>query len=260
MAVKQFTQSVMFIHGLFTNYQCWDEWVKHFMAIGYLPIAQPWPGRDKTVAELRDNPDDALLARLTLEQVIAEHVNAIHLLPEPPILIGHSMGGLIVQILLNRGIGAAGVAIHSAPPQGVISTQWSFLRSNWPLINPFIPAERPYRMTFPEWQYAFTNGLPGDVQRASYDNSVRPESRRVARGALSGVARVDFSQPHAPLLLVAGGSDHIIPPSLNRSNYARYKASHSQTDIVEFPGRTHYVLQQQGWQEVADYVLSWLGQ
>ncbi len=260
MAVKQFTQSVLFIHGLFVNYQCWDDWVAHFMAKGYLPTAQPWPGRDKTIAELRRGRDDAFLGRLTLSEVIEAHVDVIHNMPEPPILIGHSLGGLIVQILLNRGLGAAGVAIDSAPPQGVFTTAWSFLRCNWPLINPTIAASEPYRMSLPEWQYAFTNGLPADIQRESYENSVAPESRRVARGTLSAAAKVDFGLPHAPLLFIAGGADHIIPPSLNRANYTRYRASSSQTDLIEFPGRTHYLLRQQGWQEIADSIIQWLGQ
>jgi pimeloyl-ACP methyl ester carboxylesterase len=165
LAVRQLTQSVLFIHGLFVNYQCWDEWVARFTAKGYLPIAQAWPGRDKTVAELRSNRDDAFLGRLTLSEIIEAHVKVIRSLPEPPILIGHSLGGLIVQVLLNRGMGAAGIAIDSAPPQGVFTTAWSFLRCNWPLINPTIPASTPYLMSPAEWQYALPMVCPGSTTR-----------------------------------------------------------------------------------------------
>jgi pimeloyl-ACP methyl ester carboxylesterase len=179
-------------------------------------------------------------------------------LDEKPILIGHSMGGLAVQLLLQRDPVAAGVAIDSAPPMGVFTTKQSFLKSNWPHITPFVSQSSPIEMTFERFQYTFVNTLPLAEQRAAYDRYIVPESRRVPRESLT--ARIDFKKPHPPLLLIAGSADNIIPASLNKSNYAKYKASSSVTDFKEFAGRTHFIIGQKNWEEVSEYILTWLSE
>ena len=196
------------------------------------------------------------MGRLTLSHVVDHMAMAISKLERKPVLVGHSMGGLVVQLLLQRGLGAAGVAISSAPPMGVITAQWPFLKSNWPHITPFADQGVPIAMTFERFQYTFVNGLPLAEQQAAFERYVVPESRRVPRKSL--FARIDFKQEHAPLLFVAGGNDHLIPAALNKTNYARYRRSASTTDFKEFPGRTHFIVGQSGWEEVADYALDWL--
>jgi pimeloyl-ACP methyl ester carboxylesterase len=170
------------------------------------------------------------------------------------------MGGLIVQLLLNRGLGVAGVAIDSAPPMGVFSPKWSFLKANWPMIDPFVPARTPRLIPLDAFRYAFANTLPADMQTAMYERYVVPESRMVPRQSLGAAGRVDFRKPHAPLLLIAGGSDHIIPESLNRTNARRYSDAGSITDLREFPGRDHLTIVEPGWEQVADFALAWLEQ
>jgi alpha-beta hydrolase superfamily lysophospholipase len=113
-------------------------------------------------------------------------------------------------------------------------------------------------MSFRRFQYAFVNGLPLAEQQAAYGKYVVPESRRIPRQSLT--AKIDFSKPHPPLLLIAGSADHLIPASLNRTNYNRYKSSPSVTLFKEFPGRTHYIVGQKNWEEVANYILSWLNE
>ena len=113
-------------------------------------------------------------------------------------------------------------------------------------------------MTFERFQHAFVNTLSIDEQRAAYDRYVVPESRRVPTQLLTSAARVDFKKPHPLLLIAAGEKDHIIPASLNRTNFKRYKASHSQTDFKEFPGHDHFLIGERGWEEVADDCLAWL--
>jgi pimeloyl-ACP methyl ester carboxylesterase len=139
---------------------------------------------------LRQNLSDSVLSRLTLEEIVEQHEKIVRAMSAPPIIIGHSMGGLVAQLLLNRGLGAAGVAIDSAPPQGVLTTKWSFVRSNWPMLNMLIPSSTPYFMSFEGFQYAFVNGMPLEEQRAAYEQSVVPESRRAGRGALGSIARL----------------------------------------------------------------------
>lgn len=254
------SKTIFFVHGNFVNYQCWDLWVNHYQKKGYTCVASSFPLRDKPVEELRKIHPDPKLGALAIGEVLEHLTNEINKLKEKPIIIGHSFGGLLTQLLINKGLGAAGVAIDSVPPLGVITTKFSFIRSLWPIVNPFHPASRPYLMSFEHFQYTFTNGQPLEEQKQAYDAYVVPESVRLSRGALSGKASVDFKKPHVPLLLIGGEIDHIMPASLNRSNFNRYKASApSVTDYKEFPGRNHFtVIGGKGWDEVADYALNWV--
>ncbi len=248
--------TIVFIHGMYMNPLCWENWTVYFQGKGYECLAPAWPGRDKAVDSLRRLHPDPQLGNLTLTDVITHYTDVIKPLPEKPILIGHSMGGLVVQLLLQRDLASAGVAIDSAPPMGVLTAKWPFLKSNWPHITPFVTQNQPIEMTFERFQYTFVNGMPLAEQHAAYERYVVPESRRVPRESL--FARVDFKHPHPPLLLIAGSADHLIPASLNRTNYSRYKSSSSIVAFKEFPGRNHFIVGQKGWEEVAGYIQTWL--
>src|SRR5271165_6356950 len=138
------TRTIVFVHGLFMTYRCWDQWVSYYQAKGYTCLAVPYPGRDLPVDALRKAHPDPKLAQLTLDNVIEKYEQLIRGLGEKPILIGHSLGGLIAQILQQRDLAAATVAIDPGPPQGLISFKWSFVRSNWPVLNLLNPSSRPY--------------------------------------------------------------------------------------------------------------------
>jgi len=251
---------VVFVHGMFMTSLCWEDWLPRFEKAGHHATALEWPGRTAAVSELRVRHPDPAVGRLSLTAIVDDHAARVAAMPEPPVLIGHSMGGLVVQLLLNRGLGAAGVAIDSAPPAGVFSPKWSCLKANWPMITPFASAHEPRLIPLDGFRYAFANTLAPDEQAAAYDRYVVPESRIVPRQSLFAAGRIDFRRQHAPLLLVAGGSDHIIPASLNRANYNRYRASGSITDFRAFGGRDHLTIVEPGWEEVADFVLAWLDQ
>lgn len=252
------TRTVVFIHGNFVTRHCWDRWIPHYEARGYRCHAIAYPGRDKPVAELKAAPLDPFLAALTLEATIEHHVREIRALDEKPIIVGHSFGGLLTQLMVQRDLAVAAVAIDSVPPPGVVPYEWSSVRSLLPVLNPLVPVSRPYYMPFEHFRYTFANDLAPDEQRAAYDAEVVPESRRLARGGLSAAARIDFKRPHAPLLLVGGGRDHIMPASLNRRNHRAYAAGPSRTEYQEFPGLAHYsVIGGPGWEAVADHALDW---
>ncbi len=252
------SKTIVFIHGMYMNSLCWEQWMDYFQTRGYQCLAPAWPGRDQPVEILRKHHPDPQLGNLTLSDVLSHFTDVIKTLPEKPILIGHSMGGLAVQILLQRGLATAGVAIDSAPPMGVLTLEWPFLKSNWPHITPFVSQRKPIEMTFQRFQYTFVNGMPLSDQHAAYERYVVPESRRVPHQSL--LARVDFKQPHLPLLMIAGSADHLIPASLNKTNYARYRSSTSVTTFKEFAGRTHFIIGQTGWEEVAEFSLAWLNE
>jgi pimeloyl-ACP methyl ester carboxylesterase len=252
------TRTIVFIHGNFVTRHCWDAWVTRYEKLGYTCIPIAYPGRDGSPASLRRNPDSALMASLTLARVIEHHVTAIRALNEKPIVIGHSFGGLLTQLMVQRDLPAAAVAIDSVPPQGVLTLKWSFYRSTFPALNPFLPASNPYMMSFKHFQYAFANELSLAEQRVAYEKDMVPESRRLSRGGLSSAARVDFKRRRSPLLLIAGEKDRIMPAALNRTNFRRYRKSPSVTEFKEFPGRSHYsIIAGKGWEEVADYALDW---
>jgi alpha-beta hydrolase superfamily lysophospholipase len=250
------SKTIVFIHGMYMTSLCWEHWVSRFQANGYNCLAPAWPGRDKPVDILRNNHPDPELGKLTLNDVIEHITGIIEKLDEKPILIGHSMGGLVVQLLLQKNIAAAGVAIDSAPPMGVFTTRWPFLKANWPHINPFVSQTSPISMTFERFQYAFVNSMPLADQQAAFNKYAVPESRQVPRQSLT--ARVDFKKQHPPLLLVAGSNDNLIPAVLNKTNYEKYKQSASIIDFKEFAGRVHFIIGQPGWEEVADYIQAWL--
>jgi pimeloyl-ACP methyl ester carboxylesterase len=220
-----------------------------------VPIA--YPLREDTVESLRRKHPDPALARLTLSQVLDHHVRTIRALPEKPIIMGHSFGGLLTQLLTQRDLGVASVTIDSVPPSNVIGTQWSFLKSVLPAVNP-VKRNQPYLMPFKHFQYAFVNGMEPGAQREAYDRHVVPESRVLAGGGLSPLARVDFKRDRTPLLMIAGSIDHIMPAALNRATFKRYQASPAVTEFKEFAGHNHYsIIAGPGWEEVADYALSW---
>lgn len=252
------SKTIVFIHGMFVTPLCWENWIDYYQAKGYQCLAPAWPGRDKPVDELRKNHPDPELGKLSLADVVEYYADVTSKLAEKPILIGHSMGGLVVQILLQRDLAAVGVAIDSAPPIGVFTTQWSFIKSNWPVISPFVSKHAPYFMPFEHFQYTFVHTLLPEEQKAAYDKFVVPESRRVGSGSLSAAAKINFAKPHPPLLMIAGSEDHLIPAGLNHSNYEKYKASPSATNYRVFNRRTHFIIDQQDWEEIADYIASWL--
>jgi pimeloyl-ACP methyl ester carboxylesterase len=254
------TKNVVFITGAFVASTGWSEWQSYFQSKGYHTIAPAWPFKEGTAAELRNRqPNDTDLAALTLNEVINHYAAIVKGFPEKPILIGHSLGGLITQILLNRDLAAAAIAIHPVPPLGVFPYEFSFLKAGWKSLGFFTSLKKTYLMSFKDWQYAFVNGMPLDQQKKAYEENTIPESKTAARGGLTSAAKVDFAKPHAPLLITAGSEDTIIPAHLNLRNFKKYaKNNNSVLDYKEFPGRNHFVVGQPTWKEDADYILDWL--
>ena len=254
------SKTVLFITGCFVHHSCWDEWQTYFQSKGYTTSAPPWPDKDASVEELRARHPhhDKELALLTLAGLKQHYVNIIKSLPEAPIIIGHSYGGLLTQLMLNMDLGAAGVAIHPVPPQGVFPYEFSFLKGGWKALGIFTDIEETYMMSFEDWQYAFVNGMPYQEQNVAYETYTIPESKTVNRDAVTHEAKVDFTKAHAPLLITAGDTDHIIPAHLNNRNFNAYKSNGSVLNYKLFQNRNHFVLGQPTWQEDADYILDWI--
>jgi pimeloyl-ACP methyl ester carboxylesterase len=252
------SKTILFITGAFVTNTGWAEWETYFKQHGYTVYAPAWPYKNASAKELRSRHPDRELASLRLDSVVNYFVAFAERLPEKPILIGHSTGGLIAQILLQRGAGVAAVAYHSVPPKGVLTLKFSFVKSVTPALGLFTSKNKTFMMSFKQWQYAFTNGMPLQEQKDTYEEYTIPESKRLAWSALGKSGKVNFKTAHAPLLFISGSEDHIMPASLNRKNFRKYKDEKSLREYKEFSGRNHFAMGQPTWKEDADYILEWI--
>jgi pimeloyl-ACP methyl ester carboxylesterase len=253
---------IVLIHGLWMTAKSWENWVARYAARGYRAIAKSWPGMDIPIDELRHNPER--IASLGISEIVEHYERIINTLDEPPIVIGHSFGGLIAQILLDRGLGSAGVAIAPAPVKGILFLPFSTLKVSFPALSNPANNHRAAPLTPEQFHYAFTNHLTEEQSRVVYDTYAVPGPDHVLFQAAfanfnpHAATAVDFANSsRAPLLLVSGGKDRLSPASVVEANYKLYRSSSAVTAYKEFPERTHYTLGQEGWEEVADYVLDW---
>ena len=249
------SKSIVFIHGLFMNPTSWELWIKFYEAKGYKCYAPAYAFHEGNPTDLRLNINPKLKA-LTFGQVVDSLAVFIDKLPEKPILIGHSMGGLAVQMLIAQNKGVAGICIDPAPPKGIFSFKWSFIKLNLSTINPLKGNDicLPSLKWFHE---AFCNTMSIEQTKLVYDKFLVPESRNIPRSSSSKDGEIDFKKPHNPLLIIAGEKDNIIPSSLNKKNFEAYSDKNSITNFKEFEGRTHYICGQENWEEIANYIEHW---
>jgi pimeloyl-ACP methyl ester carboxylesterase len=254
--------TVVLIHGLWMTGLSWERWVERYEERGLTVIARSWPGMEGDIDALR--ADTSAFDDVGIEDIVDHYTAIIEELDAPPIIMGHSFGGAFTQILLDRGLGAAGVAIDSAPVKGMFALPVSTLKSGLPVLKNPLNRHRAVALTADEFHYSFTNTLSEAESGPIYDRYAVPGPGRVLfQGALANFnahspAAVDFKNDRrAPLLLIAGGEDHVAPASLNESNFEHYKSAVAVTELKTFPGRSHYTLGQAGWEEVADFALDW---
>ncbi len=243
---------------MFVTPTCWSRWEPYLESKGYRVLAPAWPQHDRPAAEARAAHPDAALAAVDLAAVVDHYRGVVAELDSPPILIGHSMGGLVVQVLLSEGVGSAGVAIDSAPPKGVTSLSPAFLKSNARILRGSL--DEPLDMSPERFAYMFVNTQPPERQKALWETHAQPESRRVGRDASQDPGRVDFGRSRPPLLLIAGEYDHAVPPVIGRKTFRRYRKATAITEYREVAGVDHWLIGGEQWQEVADLTLEWLAE
>ena len=261
-AMNQQTADIVLIHGLWMTARSWEHWVEHYTNMGYRVIARSWPGMDGDINELRRNP--GAIATLGITEVVEHYEQIIRGLDRPPIIIGHSFGGLITQILVDRGLGTSGIAIAPAPVKGIIFLPFSTLKVSFSALSNPRNNHRAIPLTPQQFHYAFTNDMSEDDSLEVYERYAVPGPDHVLFQAAfanfnpHAATAVDFdNDDRAPLLLISGGKDHVSPASVVEANFKLYKHSDAITNYKEYPERTHYTLGQKGWEEVADYVLDW---
>lgn len=253
---------IVLVHGLWVTPQSWEPFRRYFENLGHEVIAPAWPGIRGEVETMRQNPSS--LNGVGAGEVVDHYAKVIRALPEPPIIMGHSYGGCITQLLIDRGLGVAGVAIDSVPPKGILLLPPSTYLALTPAFLQLSAYRTTFLFTFRKWWQVFANTLPEKDAREAYDAQAIPApGRAIFQAALANITpraatTVNFRNPNrAPLLFVGGEKDVIMPASLSRRIYRKHRTSPCLTEYKEFPGRSHYIIAEAGWQEVADYVLTW---
>ena len=256
---------VVFIHGLWLHSTSWQPWAEMFRAAGYEPILPEWPGVPDTVSEAREHPESQ--AGVGIDQVIEHHAQLVSGLAEPPVLIGHSFGGLVVMALLDRGLGRAGVAIDPAQIRGVVRLPPAQLASAFPVLRNPANRKRAVSLTAAQFRSSFANALPEDESARLHDEWTIPgPGRPLFQAAFANATpkaraatAVDTGKAdRAPLLIVSGGADRTAPDSVSRAAYKMYGKSAAVTEFRQFPDRGHSLTVDSGWSEVAQAVLEWL--
>jgi pimeloyl-ACP methyl ester carboxylesterase len=253
--------TIVLVHGFWVTPRSWEHWVEHYEAKGFQVLVPAYPGFEVEVEAL--NADPTPIEQVTVPQIIEHLERVVGELETPPIIIGHSAGGVFTQVLLDHGFGAAGVAMNSAPTEGVKRIPLSQVRATFPVLKNPANRHKAVGFTFEQWNYAFTNGFPEDEARQLYERYHIPASGSIFWGsALANVhpgkddTWVDYhNDDRAPLLFISGSEDHLMPPSLQRSNARHYK-SDTITEVVEFEG-PHLLPARENWQEIADHALDW---
>jgi pimeloyl-ACP methyl ester carboxylesterase len=256
--------TIVLVHGFWVTPLSWEKWVERYEDRGYRVLTPTYPGFEGGVEALREDPSP--IEELSFPAIV-EHIGGIiDELDKPPIIIGHSAGGVLTQILLDHGYGAAGVAIDSVPAEGIKVVPVSQIRSLFPILKNPANRHKPVGFTPEQWHYAFTNNLSREESDKAYERYHIPASGRLVWvGATANFtpghqeAYVNFrNEDRPPLLLIGGSEDNIMPPAVNQSNVKHYRHAKSPTDYKEFEGRSHYsVIGGEGWEEVADYALQW---
>jgi pimeloyl-ACP methyl ester carboxylesterase len=251
--------AVVFVHGLWVTALSWEDFRLPFEATGYEVHTPTWPLLGgKTAAELRDAPPPEL-GRLTLGEIVDHFETYIRGLPEPPLLVGHSFGGLFVQHLLDRGVGVAGVALNPAPIGGVVPGPVS-LTGALPAIARWNGWNRPYGLTPERFARRYANRAPPSQQSAAYERYVIPTSGRVLHQAALWLGTgVSPRRRCQPLLITGSDADRLITSYVSRAAYRLQRSSPARTDYLDFAGRSHFLCNEPGWEEVAGTVIDWAG-
>jgi pimeloyl-ACP methyl ester carboxylesterase len=248
-------QKVIFIHGLFNTNLVWKEWEQYFTDKGFSCESLSYPYHVGEPADLRAQPNPKL-ANLTLGNIMETFTAQLAKLPTKPIVIGHSMGGLIAQLLNAKGLVSKAICISSAPPKGIISFSWDFISCNLPIINPF-KGNSLFMPNLKWFHNGFCHTLSIAEAEAVFNKYVIAESRNIPRSSQLANGYINFKQEHAPMLFISGELDKIVPAVVNKKNFKAYK-SNSMRELKVFEGRTHYILGQNGWQQVAQHAIDFI--
>jgi non-heme chloroperoxidase len=254
---------VVFIHGLWLLPSSWDRWATVFEEVGFTALTPGWPDDPKTVEEANANPE--VFAGKGIEEV-ADHYDAvIRQLAKKPVVIGHSFGGLLAQLIAGRGLSAASVAIDPAPYRGVLPLPISSLKSSFPVLGNPTNISKAVPLTYDQFRYAFANAVSEEEAKELFDTYAVPAAGKpLFQAATANLnpwteAKVDHENPdRGPLLIISGEKDHTVPWAIANAEYKRQSHNPGVTEITEMKGRGHALTIDSGWREVCDTALTFV--
>jgi non-heme chloroperoxidase len=257
------TTPVLLIHGLWLLPSSWAKWADFFDRAGYAPLTPDWPDDPETVEEARATPD--VLARKTLKQVADHTTEIMSALDRKPVVIGHSTGGLLAQMLAGRGLSAATVAIDPGVFRGVLPLPASVLKGVGPFLLDPRTRGRALTLTFEQFVYGWANALDETEAKELYETfHVAGSGIALVQMANANLnpwteAKVDTKNPdRGPLLILDGEKDHTVPWAIANASYKRQKRNPSVTEIKMMPDRGHSLTIDHGWEEVAQTALDFV--
>jgi non-heme chloroperoxidase len=254
---------IMFIHGLWLLPSSWDRWARVFEEAGYTALTPGWPDDPETVEEAHAHPE--VFAHKSVGEVADHYAEVISQLDKKPVVIGHSFGGLLAQMVAGRGFSAATVAIDPAPFRGVLPLPISALKSASPVLGNAANRYRAVPLTYEQFRYAFANAVSEDEAKELYETFAVPASGTpLFQAATANLnpwteAKVKSKNPErGPLLIISGKKDNTAPWSIANASYKKQKRNQSVTEIVKMPNRGHALVIDSGWREVADTALAFV--
>ncbi|MDX6730237.1 MAG: hypothetical protein QOC54_185 [Baekduia sp.] len=254
---------VVFIHGLWLLPSSWDRWATVFEEAGYTALTPGWPDDPDTVNEANANPE--VFAGKTVGQVADHYAEVIGKLDKKPVVIGHSFGGLLTQIIAGRGLAAVSVAIDPAPFRGVLPLPISALRASAPVLGNPANRNRAVPLTYEQFRFAFANAVDEDEAKQLYETFAVPApGAPLVQAATANLnpwteAKVNSKSPErGPLLIVSGEKDNTVPWAIANASYKKQQRNDAVTEIVEMPNRGHALTIDSGWREVADTALAFV--
>ena len=254
---------VVFIHGLWLLPSSWDNWVAYFEEAGYAGVTPDWPDDPETVEAARAHPD--VFAKKTLGQVADHTAAVIGRLNNKPAVMGHSTGGLLAQLIADRGLSAATVGIDAGPFRGVLPLPISSLRSSLPVLKNPLNRGRAVTLTFDQFKYGWANALGEEETKRLYE-SYHVAAPGVALMQMANAnlnpfseAKLDIRNPgRGPLLIIQGEKDHTVAPAIGNAAYKRQRHNKAVTEIQRIPNRGHSLTIDSGWREVAQAALDFV--
>ena len=255
---------VVFVHGLWLLSSSWQPWRDFFEDNDFITLAPGWPDDPATVAEAREHPE--AFAKKMVQEVTDHDLEAIALLDQAPVVVGHSFGGLIAQKIAGEGVAAATVSIDNAPFKGVLPLPASALKSASPVLSNPANAKRGVALTFEQFQYGWANALEETEARHLYETYHVPAAGAPLFQAafanfnpFGGETAVDSKNPErGPLLVIGGEKDHTVPPAITNASYKIQAKNPGVTEEIIIPGRGHSLTIDSGWREVADEALAFV--
>lgn len=241
------------IHGTWLHTTSWQSWTRCLLDAGFGVEIPSWPGESSTAAAPRQPP--GAFGELGLRTLLAHHERIVRSLPVSPVVIGHSVGGLIAQHLLAAGLARAAVGIASVPTDTVA---WA---------APPLPGTPDPLSALTARQFRRLFATTTDEHEAArlFERFAAPAPRRLLTdlGMFAAADRIVLGTDVAvanrgPLLLISGQEDRVVTDATVRANYKLYGDSSAVTELKQFPDRGHSLVVDSGWRTVADHVVTWL--